>query len=174
MKKQLIPLLILFHAAVTGCSTPDVDPFGGGGNLESIPKWRYQGDLHGAMSAATRLRLSIGSPGRTFEPPLVDTTDPTVLADMEKHIVFNKTNPMATCACLGSYTFEWLRGNELLAQVTLHVGSTEMHMRWGNRWEGDAWLTSDSELWLSRYMMYEIMVFTEGLNGANQRALRTR
>lgn len=173
MKNQFLSLLILCHAIVTGCSTPDIDPFGGN-DIESIPKWRYQGDLHAVMSEATRFRLSFGSPGRTFDPPLVDTTDKTILSDLKTHIVFNETNPMASCACSGDYTFEWFRGNELLAQVTLHVGGNEMHMRWGNRWAGDTWLTSDSERWLCRYMMLEIMAFMEKLNEANPSALRTR
>lgn len=160
-------------AVVSGCSTPDLDPFGGGGGIESIPKWKYRGDLHAVMDDATRFRLSVGSPGRVFGPPLVDTIDPSLLADMKKHIAFKKNNPMATCACPGGYTFEWFRGDELLAQVTLHVGRSEMHMRW-ERWEGDAWLTPDSERWLACYMVFKIEGFIEKLNGVSRIPFQTR
>jgi hypothetical protein len=162
MKHPIIVLIFLGLAAITGCKTPDLDdPFGNTHTLSSCSKWRYNGDLHAVMGEATQFRLLIGFPGRTFKTPLVDTTDPTILADLKKHIVFNKTNPVAMCACLGDYTFEWFRDNTLLAQVTLHDGTV---MRWRDHWDGDAWLAPGSDLWLCRFVMFEMASFVEKLN----------
>jgi hypothetical protein len=116
------------------------------------------------MAKATRFRLSFGFPDCTFSPPIFETTDSATISDLKEHIVFKKTNPVAVCMCLGQYTFEWFRGDHLLAQASLH-GSDRM--RWKDHWDGDVCLTSDSELWLCQFMLLKISGFPDKLKEAN-------
>ena len=170
MNKQITVSLILGLTIITGCTTPVIDPFGST-DTAPVSEWRYSGDLHAVMAEATRFRLSIGFPDCTFRTPILETTNLATISDLKEHIVFKKTNPIAVCCCLGQYTFEWFRGEHLLAQVSLH-GSDRM--RWNGHWDGDVSLTSDSELWLCRFMLLEISGFPEKLKEANQSAHGTR
>lgn len=138
----------LLFALLAGCvQTPTSDPFATP-NDSPDQTWLYTGDLHIAMSQATRFKLSDQNPA-SRNNTILDTTDKAILADLKTHIVFIATNATAMCACSGDYTFEWFNDNTLLAQVTLHHFQ---HMRWIQHWDGDVELTPASAEWLKHFM----------------------
>lgn len=103
-----------------------------------------------AVSGADRLRVRSG--GSCHREPAQETTfcelvGEEKVSDFVRRLQFIEVD--GECKCCGDPTFEFYRGQNLLAMVSFHHGT---HLRSREGWSGDAYLTDSSRDWLVNWL----------------------
>jgi hypothetical protein len=83
------------------------------------------------------------------EKTLFEISDPTVIGRVVSEIRIDVKGSGFHCLCCGHPTFEFYKGDLLLAMVGLHHGRS---LRWIEGWAGDALLTSASAEFLLHFL----------------------
>jgi len=108
------------------------------------------GRLRRAVAGADRLRVRTGGTCHrdiSSEYTLCELAGAGRVSDFVKHLKFSGFG--GGCKCCGEPTFEFYRGKELLAMVSLHHG---VRLRWREGWPGDGYLTDRSRDWLVNWL----------------------
>jgi hypothetical protein len=114
--------------------------------------FRWEGALRDELKGATRLRVrSGGTCHRNIarEKTLFEVKDARLVAQLVANIKLDEKQSRHHCMCCGDPSFEFYRGDDLVATLGFHHG---IGMRWPGAWPADAALTDDSADYLCRLM----------------------
>lgn len=112
----------------------------------------WEADLHRALGSATRMRVrSGGTCHRDIddEETLFQTTDQTLIGKVVTGIRLDEQESGFHCLCCGRPTFEFYKGDVLVAMIGFHHGSS---LRWSEGWSADALLTEASAEFLLHFL----------------------
>jgi hypothetical protein len=106
-----------------------------------------------AVRSCDRVRVRSGGTchrNPAEEKTLFEVTKPGRIRALVRGIEIDEAQSGFGCMCCGWPTFEFYRGEKLLAMVGFHHGRS---LRWeGGAWKGDAALTGESALLLCRFL----------------------
>ncbi|MHC4200124.1 MAG: leucine-rich repeat domain-containing protein, partial [Planctomycetota bacterium] len=113
--------------------------------------------LHEKLAGTTRVRVrSGGACAHTSDEEiadrktLVEVAEPAVIAEIIGHLRINEEESDFGCGCCGYPTFEFCKGDTLLASLSLHHGRS---VRWRKgRWPGDGMLLAEDASFLVKWL----------------------
>ncbi len=139
-------------------------------------RFHWMGALRAVLSGLTRLRVRTGGtchrdPGE--ERTLFETRDLALINELLAQVAINESHNEFECMCCGDPSFEFYRGEKLVASLGFHHGES---IRWPGVWPGDGALTQKSALavcqWLSKHGAPDSLKQYEAQQRARQAELR--
>jgi hypothetical protein len=121
--------------------------------LAATARAGWETSLRRAVQGCDRIRVRSGGTCHRdveSEKTLVDSRDRSVIRALVVAIEIDDARSGGGCMCCGEPTFEFYRGEKLLAMVGFHHGQA---LRWdGGEWEGDGALTPESAERICRWL----------------------
>ena len=112
----------------------------------------WEADLHRALGSTTRMRVRTGGTCHRHidaEETLFETIDPTLIGKVVTEIRLDDQGSGFHCLCCGGPTFEFYKGDALVAMIGFHHGRS---LRWSEGWSADALLTPASAEFLLHFL----------------------
>jgi len=109
-----------------------------------IVSHRWDESFRQAAAATTRIRARSGGTCHRLldlEKTLFEVTQPEKIREVLRRLEIDETQSGFHCMCCGEPSFEFYRGEELIATLGFHHGRS---LRWPDGWPGDGMLTGES------------------------------
>lgn len=118
--------------------------------LTRRPDPRVTEPLMTALDGVDRIQVRTGGTchHHLYElKPLFNETDPNTIATVIRKIALAKLSGVG-CECCGNPSFEFYKGDELIATISLHHG---IRLRWPEVWPSDAKLPRETKSFIRRW-----------------------